>query len=117
MGFDSNLDIFGMQQSCWISNQHQKRKSGREPSNEHFWQVWFNSVQWFQRRFKCEKVKNGDDGRLAMTKAHMADGTFSDIVLSEDDGVDMYRPGCITFNNDCTKLFIIINKGRTVITQ
>ena len=43
------------------------------------------------------------------------DGTFSDIVLSEDDGVDMYRPGCITFNNDCTKLFIIINKGRTVL--
>jgi hypothetical protein len=42
---------------CWISNQHQKHKSGRGPSNEHFWQVWLNSVQWFQRRrFKCEKL-------------------------------------------------------------
>jgi hypothetical protein len=28
--------------------------------NEHFWQVWFNSVQWFQRRrFKCEKLTDG----------------------------------------------------------
>jgi hypothetical protein len=34
-----------------------KKKSGRGPSNEHFWQVWFNSVQWFQRRFKREKKK------------------------------------------------------------
>ena len=25
-----------------------------------FWQVWFNSVQWFQRRrFKCEKLTDG----------------------------------------------------------
>jgi hypothetical protein len=24
------------------------------------WQVWFNSVQWFQRRrFKCEKLMDG----------------------------------------------------------
>ena len=50
---------YGPWQSCWISNQHQKHKSGREPSSEHFWQVWFNSVQWFQRRFKCEKLTNG----------------------------------------------------------
>jgi len=33
------------------------------------------------------------------------DGTFRDIVLSEDDGID--SPGGITFNNDFTKLFII----------
>jgi hypothetical protein len=40
--------------------------SGRGPSNEHFWQVWFNSVQWFQRRrFKCEKLT---DGRLTIIK-------------------------------------------------
>ena len=45
-------------------------KSGRGPSNEHFWQVWFKSVQRFQRRrFKCEKLTDGrrrtydDDGR------------------------------------------------------
>jgi hypothetical protein len=25
-------------------NQHQKHKSGRGPSNEHFWQVWLKSV-------------------------------------------------------------------------
>jgi hypothetical protein len=32
-----------------------KNKSGRGPSNEHFWQVWLKSVQRFQRRrFKCE---------------------------------------------------------------
>ena len=31
-------------QPCWISDLHQKHKSGRGPSNEHFWQVWFNSV-------------------------------------------------------------------------
>jgi hypothetical protein len=41
---------YGPWLTCWISNQHQKHKSGRGPSNEHFWQVWFNSVQWFQRR-------------------------------------------------------------------
>ena len=47
-------------QPCWISNQHQKQKSGREPSNEHLRQVWFNSVLWFQRRrFKCEKLMDG----------------------------------------------------------
>ena len=45
-------------------------KSGRGPSNEHLWQVWLKSVQWFQRRrVKCEKLM---DGRLPMTKAHMA---------------------------------------------
>jgi hypothetical protein len=32
-------------QPCWISNQHQKHKSGRGPSSEHFWQVWLISVQ------------------------------------------------------------------------
>jgi hypothetical protein len=52
---------YGPWQPCWISNQHQHR-SGKEPSNEHFWQVWLKSVQRFQRRrFKCEKLM--DDGR------------------------------------------------------
>jgi hypothetical protein len=42
---------------CWISNQHQKHKSGRGPSNEHAWQVWLKSVQQFQRRrVKGEKL-------------------------------------------------------------
>ena len=66
---------YGPWQPCWISNQHQKHKSGRGPSSEHFWQVWLISVQRFQRRrFKCEKLTDGrtDDGRLPMTKAHMA---------------------------------------------
>ena len=56
---------YGPWQPCCISNQHQKHKSGRGPSNEHFWQIWFNSVQWFQRRrFKCEKLT---DGRQMLT--------------------------------------------------
>jgi hypothetical protein len=41
------------------------------------------------------------------------DGTFRDIVLSEHDGVD--GPRSITFNNDFTKLFIINNRGETVL--
>jgi hypothetical protein len=32
-------------QPCWISDLHQKHKSGRGPSNEHLWQVWLKSVQ------------------------------------------------------------------------
>ena len=79
---------YGPWQPCWISNQHQKHNSGRGPSSEHFWQVWLISVQWFQRRrFKCEKLTDGrtdgrtdrrtDDGRLPMTKAHMAYGQVS----------------------------------------
>ena len=51
---------YGPWQSCWISNRHQQHKSGRGLSYEHFWQAWFNSVQWFQRRrFKCEKLTDG----------------------------------------------------------
>jgi hypothetical protein len=51
---------YGPCQPCWISNQHQKPKSGRGPSSEHFWQVWLISVQRFQRRrFKCEKLTDG----------------------------------------------------------
>ena len=71
---------YGPWQPCWISNQHQKHKSGRGPSSEHFWQVWLISVQRFQRRrFKCEKLTDGrtDDRRLPMTKAHMAYGQVS----------------------------------------
>jgi len=67
---------YGHCQPCWISTQHQKHKSGRGPHNKHFWKVWFKSVQWFQRRFKCEKLTDDDgrtdDGHLAMTKAHKA---------------------------------------------
>ena len=60
---------YGPWQPCWISNQHQKHKSGRGPSSEHFWQVWLISVQRFQRRrFKCEKLTDGwTDGRRTLT--------------------------------------------------
>jgi hypothetical protein len=52
-----------------------KTQSGRGPSNEHLWQVWLKSVLWFQRRrVKCEKLT---DGRLPMTKVHMAYGQVS----------------------------------------
>ena len=51
---------YGPWQPCWISNQHQKHKSGKGPFSEHFWQVWLISVQRFQRkRFKCEKLTDG----------------------------------------------------------
>jgi hypothetical protein len=51
---------YGPWQLCWISNQHQKDKSGRGPSNEHVWQGWLKSVQQFQRtRVKCEKLTDG----------------------------------------------------------
>jgi hypothetical protein len=47
-------------QPCWISDLHQKHKSGRGPSNEHLWQVWLKSVLRFQRRrVKCEKLTDG----------------------------------------------------------
>jgi hypothetical protein len=39
-----------------------KHKSGRGPSNEHFWQVWLKSVQRFQRRrldlFNLMKIRS-----------------------------------------------------------
>jgi sugar lactone lactonase YvrE len=41
------------------------------------------------------------------------DGTLRDIVLSKHDGVD--GPSGITFNNDFTKLFIINDRGKTVL--
>ena len=51
---------YGPWQPCWISNQHQKHKSGRGLSNENLWQVWLKSVQRFQRRrVKCEKLTHG----------------------------------------------------------
>ena len=67
---------YGPWQPCWISNQHQKHKSGRGPSNERFWQVWFNFVQRFQRRrFKCEKLT---DGRRTLTHDKSSHGLWPD---------------------------------------
>ena len=58
--FQPTRTHYGPWQPCWISNQHQKHKSGRGPSSEHFWQVWLISVLRFQRRrFKCEKLTDG----------------------------------------------------------
>ena len=46
---------YGLWQPCWISDQRQKQKSCIWPSNEHFCQVWFKSILWFQKkRWKCE---------------------------------------------------------------
>ena len=65
---------YGPWQPCWISNQHQKHKSGRGPSSEHFWQVWLISVQRFQRRrFKCEKLT---DGRRMLTHDKSSHGLW-----------------------------------------
>ena len=65
---------YGPWQPCWISNRHQKHKSGRGPSSEHFWQVWLISVQRFQRRrFKCEKLT---DGRRTLTHDKSSHGLW-----------------------------------------
>ena len=65
---------YGPWQPCWISNQHQKHKSGRGPSSEHFWQVWLIIVQRFQRRrFKCEKLT---DGRRTLTHDKSSHGLW-----------------------------------------
>ena len=54
--------------------QHQKHKSGRGPSSEHFWQVWLISVQRFQRRrLKCEKLT---DGRQTLTHDKSSHGLW-----------------------------------------
>jgi hypothetical protein len=80
----------GPWQPCWISNQHQKHKSGRGPSSEHFWQVWFNSVQWFQRRrFKCEKLTDGrrttTDGRRTLSHDKSSHGLWLGELKSGND--------------------------------
>ena len=69
---------YGPWQPCWISNQHQKHKSGRGPSSEHFWQVWLISVQRFQRRrFKCEKLTDGrTDGQRTLTHDKSSHGLW-----------------------------------------
>ena len=65
---------YGPWQPCWISNQHRKHKSGRGPSNEHFWQVWLKFVLRFQRRrFKCEKPT---DGRRTLTDDKSSHGLW-----------------------------------------
>jgi hypothetical protein len=65
---------YGPWQPCWISNQHQKHKSRRGPSNDHFWQVWLKSVLRFQRRrFKCEKLT---DGRRTLTHDKSSHGLW-----------------------------------------
>jgi uncharacterized protein YjiS (DUF1127 family) len=35
----------------------------REPHKNHLSQVWFNLIQWFQRRFKCESLQRMTDDR------------------------------------------------------
>jgi hypothetical protein len=75
---------YGPCQPCWISNQQQKHKSGREPSNEHFWQVWLKSVQRFQRRrFKCEKLM---DGRRTLTHDKSSHGLWPGELKKRDIG-------------------------------
>jgi hypothetical protein len=55
----------------------------RDPPKDHPCQVWFNSVQGFQRRFKCESLRRTTDGRTdadgrqVMAKAHMSFGQVS----------------------------------------
>ena len=75
---------YGPWQPCWISNQHQKHKSGRGSSSEHFWQVWLKSVQRFQRRrFKCEKLTDAYPWqKLTWHMARWAKKLKSNFILS-----------------------------------
>ena len=91
---------YGPWQPCWISNQHQKHKSGRGPSSEHFWQVWLISVQRFQRRrFKCEKLT---DGRRTLTHDKSSHGLWPGELKST----------CPTQSFSCPKKLIQITKTR-----
>jgi hypothetical protein len=57
---------YGPWQPCWISNQHQKHKSDRDPMNIY---GKLKSVQWIQRRrVKCEQLAYGrPEGRRTLT--------------------------------------------------
>ena len=81
---------YGPWQPCWISNQHQKHKSGRGPSSEHFWEVWLISVQRFQRRtFKCEKLTDGQmDGRRTLTHDKSSHGLWPGELKKKKTGDD-----------------------------
>jgi hypothetical protein len=61
---------YGPWQPCWISNQHQKQKSGRGPSNEHFWQVWLK-LSFADRKFKMATMT-----RLSLTLGPMGISHF-----------------------------------------
>ena len=95
---------YGPWQPCWISNRHQKHKSGRGPSSEHFWQVWLISVQRFQRRrFKCEKLTDGrTDGRRTLTHDKSSHGLWPGELKST----------CPTQSFSCPKTLIKITKTR-----
>jgi hypothetical protein len=80
---------YGPWQPCWISNQHQKHKSGRGPSSEHFWQVWLISVKQFQRRrFKCEKLT---DGRRTLTHDKSSHGLWPGELKMTDYILELFR--------------------------
>jgi hypothetical protein len=73
---------YGPWQPCWNSNRHQKQKFGREPSNEHLWQVWLKSVPRFQRRrIKCEKLT---DGRRTLTHNKSSHGLWPGELIKND---------------------------------
>jgi hypothetical protein len=56
----------------------------RDPPKDHPCQVWFNSVQGFQRRFKCESLRRTtSNGRQVMAKAHLA---FSQVSYKKKRG-------------------------------
>ena len=39
-----------------------------DPPKDHSCQVWFNLVQWFQRRFKCDSLRLRTDLRRRMPR-------------------------------------------------
>ena len=98
---------YGPWQPCWISNQHQKHKSGRGPSSEHFWQVWLISVQRFQRRrFKCEKLT---DGRRMLTHDKSSHGLWPGELKNLGRG----SPFNVSYQN-CSKKNIYVNDSQNL---
>ena len=65
---------YGPWQPCWITNQHQKHKSGRGP----FLASLADFCSAFQRRrFKCEKLTDGQtDGRRTLTHDKSSHGLW-----------------------------------------
>ena len=97
---------YGPWQPCWISNQHQKHKSVRGPSSEHFWQVWLISVQRFQRRrFKCEKLTDGrTDGQTDRRTDGRTDGRRT---LTHDKSSHGLWPGELKMKNK--NIYFLLN--------
>jgi hypothetical protein len=68
---NKNTSFFGPWASCFYDDisDWQKYKLCREPFNEHWYQAWFQLVQWFQgRRLKYKSLQTNTDDNAAAHK-------------------------------------------------